>query len=560
MDNIYKDIFEINKEIINTINKMIFYFRAQNYDRALRGATSIIDKFNQFINHMVGFIESNPNANLAFDQNIFLQTLQELLDVQEKRDYILLADLYEIKMLPILVQLQESIIYAEEATDDYELYKNNINILSHSNHDLAICIGQMTDLRKTLKKGYYIEPTSSGDMTLAVAGDDEKKYYHSNINVGLEAFIMANSWYSVDKTSYIIYGLGLGYHIKELHKLDEYIEIEVYESDINVIQLACAYTDNIDLFENPQIKLIYDPEFTHLFERINKMSNDTDFFMHYPSIKNIRNSLIKDQLEDYFLQQSSVKNQLHLLHGNFGKNIKNYNGLVDELREEFEGKDLYIVAAGPSLDLNYDKLKELKGKGIILATGTVFRKLINANIMPDYLIVTDANARVYRQIAGYEDYNVPMLFLSTAYYGFASNYKGKKYMICQKDYKKAEELALQQDAHCFLTGGSVSTTALDIGITFNCRRIIFLGLDLAYTDNHAHARDTSRRDIVINKDLISVEDIHGDLIYTNRGLNIFRQWIEDRIKGIDHIEFIDASEGGARIKGMSVVKLEKLIE
>ena len=145
---------------------------------------------------------------------------------------------------------------------------------------------------------------------------------------------------------------------------------------------------------------------------------------------------------------------------------------------------MYIVAAGPSLDLNFKRLKEVKNKGIILATGTVFRKLISADIIPDYLIVTDANARVYKQIAGYEDYDIPMLFLSTAYYGFASNYKGKKYIICQKDYRKAEELASQLDLHCFLTGGSVSTTALDIGITFKCRRIIFLGLDLAYTNNY----------------------------------------------------------------------------
>jgi hypothetical protein len=201
----------------------------------------------------------------------------------------------------------------------------------------------------------------------------------------------------------------------------------------------------------------------------------------------------------------------------------------------------------------------VKNKGIILATGTVFRKLISADIIPDYLIVTDANARVYKQIAGYEDYDIPMLFLSTAYYGFASNYKGKKYIICQKDYRKAEELASQLDLHCFLTGGSVSTTALDIGITFKCRRIIFLGLDLAYTNNYAHASDTSRRNITINKDMISVEDINGQSIYTNRGLNMFRQWIESRIKGIDGIEFIDASEGGAKIKGMKVMRLDDVI-
>lgn len=558
MDNNLKDIYDNNKEIINKINKIIFYFQSQNYDKALRLAMGIIDQFGLFINQLKTFVEKFPDNDISFDKLIFLQSLQELLEVQENRDYVLLADLYNVNILPMLIQLQESIISTEKITINDELYKNNLNILSHSNHELSLLVNQMT-YPTNVKNGYYIEPTSCGDMTLAVGDKKEKFYFHSNVNIGKEAFTIANSWYSIDKTRYLVYGLGLGYHISELHKLNEHIDIEVYESDINIIQLACAYTDNIRMFKNTQVKLIYDPDFTLMSERIGKMNSNTEFVIHYPSLKNVKNVPIKERLEDYFTQQSSVKNQIHLMNGNFRKNIHNYNGLIDELKEEFKDKDLYIVAAGPSLDLNFKILKEIKDKGIILATGTVFRKLINANIIPDYVIVTDANARVYKQIAGYEDYNVPMLFLSTAYYGFASNYKGKKYMICQKDYGKAEELASKLKAHCFLTGGSVSTIALDVGITFNCRRIIFLGLDLAYTNNYAHASDTSRRNITINKDMIPVEDINGEIIYTNRGLNIFRQWIEDRIKGIDNIEFIDATEGGAKVAGMKVMRLNKVI-
>lgn len=558
MDNL-KDIFEINKDLIKKINKIVFFTQTQNYDRALRAATEVIDKINIFINTMMSFIEKHPSSNIIFDQIIFLQTLQELLDVQEKKDYILLADLYEAKMLPILMQLQESIIGSQGIIFDNDLYERNVNILCKSNGNVGIGSNQMSYSSHELEKGYAIEPTSCGAVTLAVGEDEDKYYFHSNINVYTEAFNLANSWYSKDKTTYVIYGLGLAYHISELHNIDEYIEIEVYESDINIIKLACAYTDNISLFDKAYVKLVYDPDFTLLTKRIGKMNLDTEFVIHYPSLKNIKNKQIRESLEDYFIQQSSINNQLHLLNGNFRRNIHNYDGVVDDLREEFEGKDLYIVAAGPSLDLNFKRLKEVKNKGIILATGTVFRKLISADIIPDYLIVTDANARVYKQIAGYEDYDIPMLFLSTAYYGFASNYKGKKYIICQKDYRKAEELASQLDLHCFLTGGSVSTTALDIGITFKCRRIIFLGLDLAYTNNYAHASDTSRRNIIINKDMISVEDINGQPIYTNRGLNMFRQWIESRIKGIDGIEFIDASEGGAKIKGMKVMRLDDVI-
>jgi hypothetical protein len=42
-------------------------------------------------------------------------------------------------------------------------------------------------------------------------------------------------------------------------------------------------------------------------------------------------------------------------------------------------------------------------------------------------------------------------------------------------------------------------------------------------------------------------------------LDIYRKWIEKRIKGIDNIEFIDATEGGALIEGMRVCKLVDVI-
>ena len=132
-------------------------------------------------------------------------------------------------------------------------------------------------------------------------------------------------------------------------------------------------------------------------------------------------------------------------------------------------------------------------------------------------------------------------------------------MVCQQGYPKAEEYAKEKGLHLFQTGGSVSTTALDLGITFGCSRIIFIGLDLAYTDNFAHASDTSRRVAADFDNLRQVEDNHGNMIPTSRTLDMYREWIENRIKGIEDIEFIDATEGGARIKGMRVAKLADVI-
>jgi len=362
-----------------------------------------------------------------------------------------------------------------------------------------------------------------------------------------------------EKSEYIIYGYGLGYHVKELSNLDRNIKIEIYESDINIIQLACVYTELTSISNNPNINLIYDPDFSKIFNRIKSLGSDTEFVIHYPSLRNIKNPSIRKSMENYFIQYSSMNNQRRLLNGNFNENILNYDSMMNELRETFSGRDLYIVASGPSLDKNFMQLREIRKNAIILATGTVLKKLINAGITPDYFIVTDANSRVYEQISGFENIQVPMLLLSTAFKDFAKKYQGKKYMICQKDYSKAEKYASLKGDMLFETGGSVSTTALDNGISFGCRRIIFVGLDLAYTDNFVHANDTSQRDLICTEGLWQVEDIYGNMVYTNRTLDIYRGWIEKRIRGVENVEFIDATEGGAKIQGMKIMKLSECI-
>ncbi len=531
----------------------------QNYDTALRTVAVVINRLSSLVEPLLSNTSYFKTGGQSIDVESITGILTRLLEAQENKDYILLADLYEIQLIPFLVNLQETIISKEEFAFDEAQYRANIKAIGKKDSKLGAYLNSMPNPLGLLKKGYAVEYTSCGLMTLAIENNGKIYYMHSNNRVLNEAFTLAHSWYSEEKAEYIIYGLGLGYHIEELQALDSNISVEVYESDSNVIQLACAFTDIGRIINRPNIKLLFDPDFIHLMRRIGDMDSKTEFVLHYPSVRNIRKLPIKERLENYFIQYSSVKNQLHLLNGNFNENIMNYDGVVDELKEGFTDRDLYIIAAGPSLDKNFMQLKKVGKQGILLATGTVFRKLMKAGITPDYVIVTDANPRVYAQISGLEDSGIPMLFLSTAYKDFARNYKGKKYIIYQKDYHKAEEYAKRTGAVLYKTGGSVSTTALDIGINFNCKRIIFLGLDLAYTDNYMHAAGTSGRELTDTEELRQVEDIHGNYIYAGKSLDIYRQWIESRIKDVQETEFINATEGGAKIKGMTVCNLADII-
>lgn len=548
-ENIEK-IFKQNITLLGKIDKIIYYFRIQNQDLANRLIVGTTSELGNLIEELLDDIEYINTNIYPIEPEYILSVLNGLVRAQESKDYVYLVDLYEIHVITLLTKLQEAILVKYGLPFDEEKYLDNINCISEHKLDFISELKPLKETAELLGKGYSIDPTSSGLPTLAIETEEERYYLHSNHRVENEAFLLAKSWYDFEKDMYIVYGLGLGYHIIQLANLDDNISIEVYESDINIINLACMFADLKDIIERSNISLIYDPSYIKLIDRVSDLKDNEEFLMHYPSLRNIKDSRVKEELDAYFIEQSSVRNQLHLLNGNFKHNIKNYDYSVDELKEEFKDKDLYIIAAGPSLDKNFKKLKDVGENGIILATGTVFRKLIKEGIVPDYVIVTDANKRVLAQIRGLEDNTVPMLLLSTAYKGFAMKYKGDKYIIMQKGYSKAENFARAEGLELYETGGSVSTTALDIGIRLACRRIIFFGLDLAYTDDYVHASDTSRRDLLDSSDLIEVSDVYGNLVKTTKALNIYRKWIEARIKDVRDIEIIDATEGGAKIKGM----------
>lgn len=198
---------------------------------------------------------------------------------------------------------------------------------------------------------------------------------------------------------------------------------------------------------------------------------------------------------------------------------------------------------------------------IILATGTVFKKLINLGIDVDYFIVSDANDRIYAQVKGVENLKVPLIFLSTANRAIAASYSGARYLVCQNEFDVSENFANSNEYLLFDTGGSVSTTALDVAIRLRSKEIIFIGLDLAYTDNYAHTLNTSRRVAAEADECKKVQDVHGGLVPTSATFIIYKKWIEERIKRKDvTMKIINATEGGALINGLTNSTLKDILE
>ena len=260
-------------------------------------------------------------------------------------------------------------------------------------------------------------------------------------------------------------------------------------------------------------------------------------------------------LEEYIIKENNIERFSSILDENFKSNIENYNYNIDKLFGKYKNKNLYLVSAGPSLDKNIHELKKVRDTDIVFSVGRAVRPLLKANIRPDYIIITDPSERLYdMQLKGL-DIDVPIIVLSTCDKNVMLNYKGIKYIALQNGYSPAEEYAENKGNLLVETGGSVATTALDVAIRMGFSRIVFVGQDLAFTDNKTHSKDTFSQSIKNDDNLREIQDINDSTIKTFKNLYIYLRWIQKRIKEENYVEFIDSTEGGAKIMGTKIMKL-----
>ena len=519
----------IELDLLKDIIDVVSLLRHQKYLYAMRKFTLLVDSLNDLIaNCMENKIEiCGSDTGVVIWRELF-DVIKKLFFMQQKKDYVALSDILEYEMIPILLRIQNGCI------------KNNI-VLE--------------------QKGYRVEKTTLGMNTLVTEYNGEWCYLHSARDPYTEAKCLAETWFDEHYYDYIVFGMGLGYHVEALLEMDETVSVMVFEYDKNIIELARNYGVLGKLEKSKRVTVISYTSWEELNDE--KVFNDRNkrIVMHYPSIKKIKNEILKNHLEDYFILSNSYETHKIRMIGNFKKNQKEFDHEVTELAGSFIGKNIFIIAAGPSLDKNISLLKIKPPGSVIVATGTVLKKMLAIDIIPDYVIITDAGVATYSQIEGIGRNDIPLLYLSTVYYKIPHDYLGSKYFICQEGFFKAEEYAKKQKFPLYETGGSVTTTALDICIRMKCKRVIFIGLDLAYTDMKTHATGTAYE---CNGQFGNMQtlDIDGGMIYTAKNLNLYRKWIENRIcsKDAQEIEFVDATEGGALITGTNINNLENTIK
>ncbi len=396
-----------------------------------------------------------------------------------------------------------------------------------------------------------------------------------------------------ENTDLLIFGIGLGHHIKLLSESNTFNNITVIENDLSKLKesLYCINWKTL-LEKNKNISLI-----------INTNSNNNEFhhnltnFLNkqYPSI--IISTLIYNHLEEitnkneYQQIKEKINNHCNLtkiefeiagpdtqrlLNSNY--NIYSHKQILnlDKTQIGDNNSNIIIIGSGPSLDKYIDIIKTYRDKLFIISSGSSLTSLLKLDIRPDLHLELESqnlaalNLEYLNESFSLED--ITLVCSASSNPKISKFFKNTYYFI-----QESSELTQYFPSKYILNSGGVTCTngAAAFVSRISDGTIYLMGLDFAYTKNMHHAKDNISYQKNLKGDLKYLEenfiskanletiDINNNKIMTTPVLNSAKEAMQELIIYSTN-QFINCSFG-AKIHGTThhdpdqfISSLEKL--
>ncbi len=457
-----------------------------------------------------------------------------------------------------------------------DLYKKNMEVLEQYHNSLyeALKEKEKEIFEKTLK---IVEKKAiNGELILEIEKNNQVYRLNSMYDPSHEADVWSKQYKGKDlENVFVIFGFGNGYFIKALkeHIKDRRVII-IYEPSYEVFRYSLERYDFTDIFKDSGIGLVVrninEASFMNLLSYVVKWNNINAqvntainqyckiFKMEFmvfinriiennTNVCSNQNTVIRFGKTDTY---NSIENARFLYQSN---NISEFVGKIPE------HIPVIVVAAGPSLEKNVDQIKKAKGKAIIISVDRALDILIKHDIMPDFSITIDAEKppRFYDNPITWE---IPIFYPLSANRKIIGRHTGRKILLNTNPISNEYFRRLKEKVIAPNCGGSVATAAVAVAITLNIRNIILVGQDLAYENGITHAGGVKLGEEVNEKQLVKVKGIHGEELYTGWDMYSYILWYQQSIENFkDDVQIVDATEGGALIRGTKIMTLEEAI-
>ncbi|MEK4244732.1 6-hydroxymethylpterin diphosphokinase MptE-like protein [Psychrobacillus sp. FSL K6-2684] len=388
----------------------------------------------------------------------------------------------------------------------------------------------------------------NGEYTLSVNNINIYSMY--NPRKDAEKFIIQA--YNKDAEGYVLIGLGLGYHLEHLVKLCEKKKIIVLPIDKQELEVFNNFSSRKHSIVTDNVELISEGNLSDQFLNFQML-------IPFAVMKAIGyDHHLYPYLEDIKIRQMSNNKFCSLMKENFKSNIDNKDLSINFLYEQYKGKLAFLISAGPSLESTVNILGEIQEKAFVLCVGSALNVLLENNIVPDAVIVTDPSPLVMKQILEV-DYDGMLFYLATANHEMTLNHVGERFIIFQEGFSLSEDFAKTHGIPLLETGGSVATTAFSLLEYMGFEKICFFGQDLGFIGTNTHAMNsTSNVKFQETTNFRKVIANSGEYINTRADLNSFKRWFEKKASKTS-IKLYNTALSGAKIKGIPYISENEIL-
>lgn len=424
----------------------------------------------------------------------------------------------------------------------------------------------------------FIEKSKDNKNVVGIIKDEKKIFMGSTYSVERDVQKLIDSLEGIGEYDIIlIFGLGAGEHILSiLPQIGEFNKIVVFEPSSEIINTFKALDYSAKIIDDKRIHIFHfqkdkneevENELLTIIRDYEVANIKLTWFANYDRVFDKEYVKFIETIK-YFITRHTTNRNTLLYHSriwfnSFFKNIKVMakSTPVDRFKDKFKDKPVIIVSAGPSLKKNVHLLKDAQDKFIILTGGRNLKSLLDIGVIPDFVCVIDADEKTFKLMEPVLDSSVPLVFYEGANVDLIQNYKGNKAFFAGFDFTND---FFHEDFSILNLGGSVAHTCFGLSVILGCSTVIFIGQDFAFTGDKIHAEmatiDEEENSLKDSKDYFLVDDINGGKVYTDLAFDLFRKRMEKLITQYPNRTYINATEGGANIKGTEIMTLQSAIE
>ncbi len=466
-----------------------------------------------------------------------------------------------------------------------DIFHTNVHLWSRINPKAAM------RLQYLMNPSVRFMESESGKLNLVKEVNGAERLYHDSIDPVIEASRWFSSLDLQGSSVLYVYGIGLGYYydaaLEWLHA-DPLRNLIFLEDDIEILQCLLQTERGTRILSDNQALIFYFEDLKDEEKLFDELYWDFILTQMAISCLKVYGAERKERfvgLKHKIVHDAAIKNALVEEYLKFGiPFFRNFYPNMLLLAESWQGTKLYgkfqnipavICGAGPSLERNIGILKEYLDRALIFGGGSALNALSSRDILPHFGIGIDPNPTQQYRLSTNKAYEVPLFYRNRMHKeAFRLIHGPRLYIPGAGGYEVADwfdnRFGLNDETESLDEGHNVVNFGLELAKYLGCNPIIFVGVDLAYTEMQSYASgiidDTSvdKSDILNTGDFDTTamikEDIYGKPIYTLWKWIAESEWTGEYAKANPELTIINSTEGGLGMPGIPNIPLQEVAD